>query len=358
MKVGVFLFTQLLVAPVVRYEWLFNYVWWKSKVVCTLLSVGNMLPATGGGNSAAPTTNSALVKKDTAGSAIAATGGALTSPRNNAWTPKSGAAAAGSFTSTAWSSAPSLREHLDAPNANRRRSSHESAASSDDGDEDIIDVEIVDPSLAVLGSQENRQVAWQCGTCKYCMLAIDHKGKTLPLSLNAWGQPISLQCPRCLVSHSNWTVASPFDSYGDHVNVKGTFANSLHFRQDGGGAAVKPPLTPTPPSAAATSAISSVSMPGNNVSSGGTLLENLPPILQSIGLVTYRGGEARSTVVEPPPQRKQRTAYFCGLCNRRLLRMDHNGDLVPLDTNAGGEILPLTCPGCGVSHGDWPIRTS
>ncbi|CUF95848.1 Hypothetical protein, putative [Bodo saltans] len=279
----------------------------------------------------------------------------------------------GSFNSATTPSLPS-RSQIEAAGqsqtSTRRRSSQENnkQSSSDDDDEDILDVEVMDASIPPLG-MENRQIAWQCGTCKYCVLAMDNKGKTLPISMNAWGEPIPLQCPRCLVSHTNWSVTSPFDSYGDHVNVKGTFANSLQFRQHNAHYGL-PPRAPSPPPQLANTSCGAQSTSGGNNDAqrlsttggssrpplGATLLENLPPILANIGLVTYRGGVPRSTVAVVPPQRKQRTAYFCGLCSRRLLRMDHNGDLVPLDTNAGGEILPLTCPGCGVSHGDWPIR--
>jgi hypothetical protein len=295
------------------------------------------------------------------------------SPRGSQWASRPSPKAVSGISNGSFNSAttPSMtsRSQLDAAgqSSTRRRSSQENKhTSSDDEEEDIIDVEVMDASIPPLG-MENRQIAWQCGSCHYCVLAMDNKGKTLPISMNAWGKPIPLQCPRCLVSHTNWAVTSPFDAYGDHVNVKGTFANSAQFRQHNAHFGL-PPRVPSPPPQAGSISAAQLA-PGGGASDaqrlststtspplGATLLDNLPPILASIGLVTYRGGVPRSTVALVPPQRKQRTAYFCGLCSRRLLRMDHNGDLVPLDTNAGGEILPLTCPGCGVSHGDWPIR--
>lgn len=287
------------------------------------------------------------------------------SPRGQWGAGKSGSSAGlpsgvNSFTSGT-SGVPSPYNAQGAAAANLRSPRGKGASSSDDDvEEDVLDVEVIDPSDATLGqpAAENRQLSWQCGTCKYCMLAMDHRGNTLPISLDAWGQQIPLQCPRCLVTHTQWSVSSPFDAYGDHVNVKGMFANSYHARLQNPAVSPPPPPPLLPQNIAASSATSSGSASVSVPSGGATLLDNLPPILANIGLMSYRGGVARSTVAEQPVQRKQRTAYYCGLCNRRLLRMDHNGDLVPLDTNAGGEILPLTCPGCGVAHGDWPIRPS
>ena len=45
--------------------------------------------------------------------------------------------------------------------------------------------------------------------------------------------------------------------------------------------------------------------------------------------------------------------YVCGVCGRRLLRIDHKGELIPIDTDAEGNLTAIECPGCHQTHAQW-----
>ena len=51
----------------------------------------------------------------------------------------------------------------------------------------------------------------------------------------------------------------------------------------------------------------------------------------------------------------RRYTYRCGRCQRNMMRMDSLGDLIPLDRDLDGKILPYSCPGCHVDHSDWHV---
>ena len=58
--------------------------------------------------------------------------------------------------------------------------------------------------------------------------------------------------------------------------------------------------------------------------------------------------------------RAKRYTYQCGKCSRSMMRMDSLGDLIPLDRDLDGYILPYPCPGCNNEHSDWhvvPLRS-
>lgn len=244
-------------------------------------------------------------------------------------------------------------------------SSHGRDSDDDEQVEDLLEEVIDDESQGSipLNSEESRKISWQCGACRYCVLAIDHRGKPLPLTTDAWGNPIPLQCPRCMLSHTKWTQCVPFDDHGDHVNVKGAFSNSANRRliQESNFELAR--LQEQQQKHQQQQAAGGVGAPGGIAPSqaptaGGqpTVLQNLPAILQNIGLVSYRNGEPMPTTKPQPAPRKQKLAYYCGPCGRKLLRMDQYGDLVPLDKDSDGRTLPLMCPGCKTMHGDWLIR--
>lgn len=104
----------------------------------------------------------------------------------------------------------------------------------------------------------------------------------------------------------------------------------------------------------------------------------LPPILANIGKIRrkpeddgetcplssgplsshyYRPSASTSSndgVMTPAPSSKR--AFYCGLCGRRLLRMDSDGELVAMDVDADGKVLPIRCPGCLQVHNKWEVR--
>jgi hypothetical protein len=157
-----------------------------------------------------------------------------------------------------------------------------------------------------------------------------------------------------MLTHTRWTQEVPFDEYGDHINVKRAFSNRMHqrgnveggtTRKGGSGEAASEALIATGVDRAAAARV------GDPVP-----VRQLPAILANIGLVTYRNGAPVSTVKPAPPERKQKQAFYCGLCDRKLLRMDQYGELVPLDMDTDGKPVPLTCPGCKQVHSDWVVR--
>jgi hypothetical protein len=53
---------------------------------------------------------------------------------------------------------------------------------------------------------------------------------------------------------------------------------------------------------------------------------------------------------------KSLETYVCALCGRRLLRVDHEGRLIPIEVDAQGNLTTIECPGCHQTHSQW-VRT-
>lgn len=188
-------------------------------------------------------------------------------------------------------------------------------------------------------------ISWKCGICGYHVLAMDQDGSPLPLSRSAYGELLPIRCPRCEMEHTSWEQAIPFDKHGDHVNIRSKLSNNYVTQcrtsadVPASGDAKKqytPPLSSPSPSA------------NHN---------EIPPILANIGRVTYRDGVPITNVLMKPRQRAEvRMAFYCGLCGRRMLRVDSDGELVAMDCNASGEVLPIRCPGCKEVHNNWIVK--
>jgi hypothetical protein len=191
--------------------------------------------------------------------------------------------------------------------------------------------------------------AWYCDHCGYFALAIDHKGKPLPYEVGANGKLVPFHCPRCGDNHTSWTTASPFDDYGDHANLSSAASSrvsrgcSLTFNDiianpSSNAVAFFPKLMPPP---------ASLSAPhlSEHLLDGLEVPEAVKPFL-----------DAAKRNQQTAARRKPVESYSCGRCGRRLLRMDAKGQLIPLDLDAQGTIIPCRCPGCGALHSDW-IRT-
>lgn len=215
---------------------------------------------------------------------------------------------------------------------------------------------------AIIEQPNPKNVAWRCGSCGYCMLAIDHRGAPLPLTRDAFGRVIPMQCPKCMLRHAQWTPCEPFRNNGDHVNVKSTFSNTVRAAYEAPLVRQSSALGLTTATAATTvvpvtgSVGTAASSIGANSSATSTATA-LPAILASIGAVTYREGVAVPTAAAAPAPRAVRQTYICGLCQRKLLRIDQFGALVPLDLDTAGNVAPLRCPGCKQIHSDWPIKS-
>lgn len=255
------------------------------------------------------------------------------------------------------------------------------------------------------------QISWKCGLCAYHMLAVDQFGQPLPLACNAYGDCIPLRCPRCHLEHTSWVASSPFDRQGEHINLRSTLSSHqqllhapLHLERGTTVPSLSCPSTGTTtlanspafvgedvqpssstidaPTASSTSplqgkyAVLSASQPNplSPHSSSPSRVE-LPPILASIGKKRHihrEGGQpyphVRGSLSSNYPcsstSRKgmgayssgSRRAFYCGLCGRRLLRVDSDGELVAMDLNDEGQVRPLRCPGCHEVHSKWMIK--
>lgn len=283
---------------------------------------------------------------------------------------------------------------------------------------------------------------------------MDQFGRPLPLSRGAYGEVIPIGCPRCQLEHTGWDAASPFDSLGEHANLRSGLlqhqgmllgkTNPGDHHEVAGEAGEGWPPQRQPPHQGNTGNTGSLLPPdplllgqkkeglgspvgsasgGAGVGSGAVspfllssspssprVLQNLalysrvelPPILANIGKRRRRkpregsgevedgGGDCpsagqfssnyyrsnnnnnnnfcrSSTIGGGGGNRNKlggfassssalRRAFYCGLCGRRLLRMDSDGELVGMDVDAEGQLLPIRCPGCLELHNKWEIK--
>ena len=157
--------------------------------------------------------------------------------------------------------------------------------------------------------------AWRCQRCNYHMLSMDQWGRPLALEPDAFGRPIPIHCARCDTDHTEWVPEAPFDELGDHANIPAAFSSLVH---------------------------KGVPLPART--------QLLVATRESCDFVS--GSTITVSTALPKVQ-----AFHCGLCGRRLLRMDAFGNLVPLEKDATGNTVPLECPGCHVSHTEWVVRS-
>ncbi|KAK7197373.1 hypothetical protein NESM_000684900 [Novymonas esmeraldas] len=193
--------------------------------------------------------------------------------------------------------------------------------------------------------RHRKNVSWQCTLCGYHVMAMDQDGTPLPFTSSAFGTVLPLSCPRCKLSHTAWQTSTPFSEAGDHMNLPTTLSNryvlpassgqTLRVREKAG-------------QGAASQSDSAVDGAPSFLA-GGRLAQRAAAVA---ALATQQRGVPGTSTVSPA----QRRAYYCGRCDRRLLRVDVNGELVDMDRDQDGEVLPITCPGCKESHSDWVVK--
>lgn len=204
----------------------------------------------------------------------------------------------------------------------------------------------VSVSIAPVDSEEEKLlISWKCGCCGYHVLAMDQDGRPLPLSRGAYGELLPIRCPQCEMEHTSWEQAIPFDKHGDHVNIRSTLSNNYVTQCRKRGEVAASSRQPNPPSSRLSTNTPSLAR------------RELPPILANIGRVTYKDGVAvPNNHAKPRQTAAVRMAFYCSLCGRRLLRVDSEGELVAMDVDGKGEVLPIRCPGCGEVHNRWEVR--
>lgn len=194
--------------------------------------------------------------------------------------------------------------------------------------------------------RQRKNVSWQCTLCGYHVLAMDQDGTALPFSTSAYGNVLPLTCPRCKLTHTSWQTSTPFSEEGDHMNLPTTLSNRYVapsaaqqvLRGRGRDAA------PGPADPSAEGATDAAALLG-----GGRIAERAAAVA---ALATQQRHIPGMSTVAPV----QRRAYYCGNCGRRLLRVDANGELVDMDRDKDGQVLPITCPGCRETHSDWVVK--
>ncbi|KEG13610.1 hypothetical protein DQ04_00901120 [Trypanosoma grayi] len=251
---------------------------------------------------------------------------------------ESGAAAAATTTTTA--TAAEMEATQNGVSSEQRKDEQQ----TDTLQEDVISTPMRNSASAgnavCVSPRKQTKISWKCGMCGYHVLAMDHEGKPLPLSVSSFGQVLPMSCPRCLLEHTSWEQAVPFDEHGDHANIRSKLSNN-YVRTSSHVDTEARVFQPAPTSAA----------PGSHADG-----VTLPPILQEIGRRTYKEGVAQPIAVEAPRPRGSRMAYYCSKCGRKLLRMDPYGELVPMVRDNSGVPLPIVCPGCKIEHNQWDVK--
>ncbi|KAG5510620.1 hypothetical protein JKF63_06918 [Porcisia hertigi] len=191
----------------------------------------------------------------------------------------------------------------------------------------------------------SKKVSWKCKLCGYYVLAMDQEGTPLPFTTSAFGNVIPLTCPRCAVSHTSWQSSSPFNKEGDHKNLPTTLSNRYFMLTAG----EQPMRLKDKEATGPTGHLNASAEAAPSLVVGNRLDQVAVPVSL---LATKQRGALRTPAV-PSVQRR---AFYCGRCGRRLLRVDANGELVDMDRDQEGEVLPITCPGCKENHNDWVVK--
>ncbi|CCW64604.1 unnamed protein product [Phytomonas sp. EM1] len=199
----------------------------------------------------------------------------------------------------------------------------------------------VNPSPPPRGLKLDK-AAWRCGLCGYLMLSLDQEGNPIPFTCSAFGTPLPLGCPSCSQTHINWESANPFDALGAHINLRN--AHRLKVGTEG--------LSQLP------SSITCVTSPPDRASREATDPTDSPSEIGRVAPRTQVSPVAtalHATFRSKSMNVSQMQCYYCGRCHRRLLRVDAWGELVPMNCDADGNVLPILCPGCGMLHSEWTI---
>jgi rubrerythrin len=223
------------------------------------------------------------------------------------------------------------------------------------------------PATAAASSRlRGKNVSWQCGLCGYHVLAMDQDGTPLPFATSAFGNVLPLMCPRCKLSHTSWQSSTPFSEQGDHLNLPTTYSNRYKAPNivPPAGASFTKESGARKDHAAADNSGTLFPPPGHaaNASGGRTLLKQRAAGASLSVVTQQRAAQLRPNasngqgVSSSTRAAVQRRAYYCGHCHRRLLRVDANGELVDMDRDAEGHILPIRCPGCGELHSEWLVK--
>ncbi|KAG8348685.1 hypothetical protein TRVL_00467 [Trypanosoma vivax] len=185
----------------------------------------------------------------------------------------------------------------------------------------------------------SKKISWKCGMCGYHVLAMDHEGNPLPLSESSFGEVLPMSCPRCLLEHTDWQQSIPFDEYDNHANIRSRLSNNYVFTTNSENHKEKD------------------FRPSHTVQAkcAGNKSVELPPILQEIDRKFRNTAKDTPAPSNPRPLAKP-MAYYCGKCDRRLLRMDQYGELVSMVCDKDGVPFPITCPGCKEEHSEWNIK--
>jgi hypothetical protein len=166
-------------------------------------------------------------------------------------------------------------------------------------------------------------VSWKCELCGYHMLAMDHRGVPLPLGRGPRDELLPVYCSRCDKEHVSWVQSSPFDTLGDHANVRAAFSDKVN---------------------------SGVPLPSDAVRK---MIKLTAPNIAALQPHVY-GGPNKTELLDRTASHEAQT-YACGRCGRSLLRLDANGKVVQMDRDVYGNLAPLECPGCHATHGDWVL---
>ncbi|CAG9569744.1 conserved hypothetical protein [Leishmania major strain Friedlin] len=193
--------------------------------------------------------------------------------------------------------------------------------------------------------RQRKNVSWRCMLCGYHVLAMDQDGAPLPFSASAFGNVLPMTCPRCKMSHTSWQPSTPFSEEGNHMNLPTTLSNRYLVSLPG-----QQPLR-----AKDAEATGAAGQPGAAVETASSVVAGSRSA-QRVGFVSALATQQRSVPVISAVSSVQRRAYYCGRCGRRLLRVDVNGEIVDMDRDKDGQVLPITCPGCMESHSDWVLK--
>nr|CCC95875.1 unnamed protein product [Trypanosoma congolense IL3000] len=189
---------------------------------------------------------------------------------------------------------------------------------------------------APAAASTKRRISWKCSLCSYYVLAMDHNGEPLVLGTSSFGEPLPMTCPRCLLSHCDWVQATPFDNFNNHVNIRSKQSNSY--------------LTTTPDVD-----VEKV-LPPISLSKGSQLPKtSIPPFSQG-SVAPCKDPSIFLSMGREQPNLGRQMMYYCGKCDRKLLRMNQYGELIPMACDKDGATLPVLCPGCKEEHRDWNVK--
>ena len=168
--------------------------------------------------------------------------------------------------------------------------------------------------ISTINADMYKPIAWKCGKCRYCLLSIDQIGDFIPPERGPDGDILPIQCPSCLQIHGDWSAAISTRNYPASLPY-----NAKHVPTDQLSTFYKRQLEPD---------------------------DNLGHLLIPTDAFYPLSHEVFPVKAEP-------NGFYCGKCNRGLLRIDAHGKLLRLEDNAFGDILPMLCPGCQHAHTEW-----